>query len=69
LDVTDDQGRALSANTEDLPWELPPNGKIFSGTVSISTALLDDVKKLSMTLTDYPEQQLQLQMLDIPVER
>lgn len=69
LDVTDDQGRALSANTEDLPWELPPNGKIFSGTVSISTALLDDVKKLSMTLTDYPEQQLRLQMLDIPVER
>lgn len=69
LDVTDDQGRALSANTEGLPWELPPNGKIFSGTVSISTALLDDVNKLSMTLTDYPEQRLRLQMLDIPVNR
>lgn len=67
LDVTDDRGRALSANTEGLPWELPPNGKIFSGTVSISSALLDDVKKLSMTLTDYPEQQLRLQMQDIPV--
>lgn len=69
LDVTDERGRALSANTEGLPWELPPNGKIFSGTVSISTALLDDVKKLSMTLTDYPEQRLRLQMLDIPVNR
>lgn len=69
LDVTDERGRALSANTQGLPWELPPNGKIFSGTVSISTALLDDVKKLSMTLTDYPEQRLRLQMLDIPVNR
>lgn len=69
LDVTDDRGRALSANTEGLPWELPPNGKIFSGTVSISSTLLDDVKKLSMTLTDYPEQQLRLQMSDIPVSK
>lgn len=69
LDVTDDRGRALSANTEGLPWELPPNGKIFSGSVSISTALLNDVNKLSLTLTDYPEQQLRLQMLDIPVYR
>lgn len=69
LDVTDDKGRALSVNTEGLPGELPPNGKTFSGTVSISTALLDDVKRLSMTLTDYPEQQLRLQMLDIPVKR
>ena len=69
LDVTDDRGRALSANTEGLPWELPPNGKIFSGTVSISSALLDDVKKISMTLTDYPEQKLRLQMSDIPVNK
>ena len=69
LDVTDDKGRALSVNTEGLPGELPPNGKTFSSTVSISTALLDDVKRLSMTLTDYPEQQLRLQMLDIPVKR
>lgn len=69
LDVADDRGRALSANTEGLPWELPPNGKIFSSTVSISSALLDDVKKVSMTLTDYPEQQLRLQMVDIPVNK
>lgn len=67
LDVTDDQGRVLSANTEGLPWELAPNGKTISSTVSIPTALLEDVKKLSMTLTDYPDQQLRLQMSDIPI--
>lgn len=68
LDVMDDQGRALSANTEGLPGELPANGKTFSGVVSIPTFLLDDVKKISLKLTDYPDQQLQLQMSDIPVE-
>lgn len=68
LDVMDDQGRALSANTEGLPAELPADGKTFSGTVSIPTALLDDVKKISMKLTDYPDQQLQLQISDIPVK-
>lgn len=69
LDVTDDRGRALSANTEGLPTELPANGETFSGTVSIPTALLDDVDKLSMTLTDYPDQQLRLQISNIPVKR
>lgn len=68
LDVTDDQGRTLSASTENLPGELPPDGKIFSGTVSIPAFLLDDVRKLSIKLTDYPDQKLQLQTSDIPVK-
>ena len=69
LDVTDDQGRALSASTDGLPAELPPTGQVFAGTVSIPTALLSDVKKLSLALTDYPDQQLHLQMTGIPVKR
>ncbi len=68
LNVTDDQGRMLSANTEGLPTELPANGQSISGIVSIPTAVLDDVKKLSLSLTDYPEQQLRLQLSDIPVK-
>lgn len=67
LNVTDDQGRALSATTEGLPGELPANGESFPGTVSIPTALLEDAKKLSLTLTDYPDQKLQLKMSEIPV--
>ncbi|HEY9634487.1 MAG TPA: hypothetical protein V6D14_13830 [Coleofasciculaceae cyanobacterium] len=69
LNVMDDQGRALSAITEGLPGELPANGKEFTGTVSIPTALLEDSKKLSLTLTDYPDQKLQLKMSEIPVNR
>ncbi|MBW4615315.1 MAG: hypothetical protein KME21_18965 [Desmonostoc vinosum HA7617-LM4] len=69
LDVTDDKGRTLSASTEGLPAELPANGPTFTGTISIPTALLDEVQKISLALTDYPAQKLKLEVSDIPVER
>lgn len=69
LDVSDDKGRTLSASTEDLPSELPANGPSVSGTVSIPTALLDNVKRISLALTDYPAQKLRLEVSNIPVER
>ncbi|AKG22740.1 hypothetical protein [Calothrix sp. 336/3] len=69
LDVTDDKGRTLSASTEGLPAELPANSSTFSGTVSIPTALLDDVNRISLSLTDYPAQKLKLQVSNVPVEK
>lgn len=69
LDVTDDKGRTLSASTQGLPTELPGNSAVFSGTVSIPTPLLDDVKKISLALTDYPAQKLRLEVSNIPVEK
>jgi hypothetical protein len=59
----------LSAITEGLPGEVPANGEEFTGTVSIPTALLEDAKSLSLTLTDYPDQKLQLKMSEIPIAR
>ncbi|MEB3827804.1 hypothetical protein [Phormidium sp. CCY1219] len=67
LNVTDDRGRSLSATTEGLPGELPPNDRAYSGTVTIPTALLENAQKLSLTLTDYPDRQLQLELSDIPI--
>ncbi|NES99823.1 MAG: hypothetical protein F6K62_03630 [Sphaerospermopsis sp. SIO1G2] len=69
LDVTDDKGRTLSAITEGLPAELPADGPTFTGTVSIPTALLDNVSSISLALTDYPAQKLKLYVSDIPVEK
>lgn len=69
LNVTDDRGRALSATAEELPAELPPNGQVYYGTVSIPTALLENAKEVSLTLTDYPGQKLQLQISGIPVAK
>lgn len=68
LNVTDDKGRSLSATTEGLPGDLPPSDRSYSGTVSIPTALLDNAQKLSLTLTDYPDQELELKMSEIPVQ-
>ena len=69
LNVSDEQGRALSAITEGLPGELPPDGQEYTGTVSIPSALIENAQKLSLTLTDYPDQRLQLKMSEIPVVR
>ncbi len=68
LNITDEQGRVLSADTDGLPTELPPNNQKFAGTVSLSTTLLDKAQKISIQLTDYPDQKLQLRMADIPVK-
>jgi hypothetical protein len=37
--------------------------------VTIPTALLENAKELSLTLTDYPAQKLQLQIAGIPVPK
>jgi hypothetical protein len=67
LDVRDDQGSLLSAVTDGLPGELPANGEAYSGTIRIPTALLIEAKNISLSLTDYPEQKLQLKISDLPV--
>ncbi|MGK7886378.1 MAG: hypothetical protein AB4057_17365 [Crocosphaera sp.] len=67
LEVKDSQGRSLSAITEGLPQELPPNSDNFVGKVKIPRALVNDSQTLSFNLTDYPDQKLQLNIAQIPV--
>ena len=69
LDVRDDDGRPLSAITDGLPATVPSNSKTFEGTLRIPTVLLNDTKTISVTLTDYPEQKLELKLPQIPIVR
>ncbi|MEM8638897.1 MAG: hypothetical protein AAGG51_08805 [Cyanobacteria bacterium P01_G01_bin.54] len=69
LDIRNDQGQPISALTDGLPGELPATGEWFSGTVRIPATLLEDTQQLSLTLTDYPDQRLELSLADIPVQR
>ncbi|MDJ1167839.1 hypothetical protein PMG71_00190 [Roseofilum sp. BLCC_M154] len=69
LNITDDRGRSLTAMTSGLPSQLPPNREEFSGKVSVPVALLADSQHLSMKLTDYPNEELNLQVSGIPVVR
>ncbi|MEL7037373.1 MAG: hypothetical protein AAFO04_17390 [Cyanobacteria bacterium J06592_8] len=69
LNVTDDKGRALSASVDNLPGQLPADSQTYVGTVSIPTALLDNAQELAISLTDYPDQKLELKMSGIPITR
>ena len=69
LDVRDDQGRPLSAIPDGLPGQLPANGKNFSGKLRIPLILLNNSQNISLTLTDYPEQNLKLTLKRIPISR
>lgn len=67
LEVRDPEGQSLSAITDGLPGELPATGREYEGSIKIPMALLEEVETLSLTLTDYPDQKLQLNLKDIPV--
>ncbi|MGI0488445.1 hypothetical protein ACN4EK_23620 [Pantanalinema rosaneae CENA516] len=67
LEVTDDRGQILNAKTEGLPGELPSKSQTFSGTIRVPSELLEKVEKISLALTDYPDQQLKLKAPDVPI--
>ncbi|MCL2933521.1 MAG: hypothetical protein MGG11_15100 [Trichodesmium sp. MAG_R03] len=68
LNITDEQGRLLSASTEDLPGELPPNTRRYYGIITIPVTLLNNAKELSLELTDYPDQKLNLKISKIKID-
>lgn len=69
LEIKDDQGRTLSTTTEGLPSELPPASQAYPGTIRIPAASVDKATKLSLSLADYPDQQVQIQVANIPITR
>jgi hypothetical protein len=69
LNVSDNLGRTFSASTNGLPGNVPADGQVFNGTVSIPAGLLDNATELGLYLADYPDQTLKLQLAGIPVVR
>ena len=69
MDIKDDQNRSLSAIAEGLPGELPANGQEFQGNLIVPLSLLDNSRNISLTLKNYPEQELELKLEKISVTR
>mgnify|MGYP001039796599 CR=1 FL=1 len=69
MDVSDNQGSALSVSTDSLPQTIPANGEAFNGTVLIPSILLDRAETISIRLANYPEQDVELAISDIPINR
>ncbi len=68
LTVTDNQGRMVNAETIGLPSEIPANSEAFSGSIKLATNTLQDAKSVTIQLSDYPEQKLQLRLNDVPIQ-
>ena len=69
LDVRDASNRPLSAITDGLPVELPADGQEFSGRFIIPTTLLNNSPTVSISLQDYPDQKIDLNLTSIPVTK
>ncbi len=68
MNVTDDRGRPVSASTQGLPGELPPNGQSYQGTITIPSIFLQGSSTVSLNLPDYPSQNFRLQINGIPIQ-
>ncbi|WP_298977260.1 hypothetical protein [uncultured Thermosynechococcus sp.] len=68
LEIKNDKGTLLSALTEGLPTELPAGSDLVKGTILIPKSLLGNTKTLTLRLASYPNQDVQLQAANIPVE-
>ncbi len=67
LDITDDQGQALFSEIRGLPTEFKPKGETFIGTIKILDVPPETVEKVSLSLNDYPDQKVKLDIQNIPV--
>lgn len=67
MTVRNAEGKSLSASTDGLPTELGANGGYGAGEIRIPVELLEDSATVSLDLSDYPDQALNLKLRGIPV--
>jgi hypothetical protein len=67
MNITDNKGQMVSAEAVGLPEALPAKSEKFSGSVKIPTGSLEKIENVTLQLSDYPEQKIQLRLTDIPV--
>lgn len=66
LELIDDRDQTLIPKVEGLPEDLPPNGRIYTGTVEIPRGLLVESQSVSLKLVD-PDEQIKLEITEIPI--
>jgi hypothetical protein len=66
MNITDNKGQMVNAEAVGLPEALPAKSEKFSGSVKIPTGSLEKVENVTLQLSDYPEQKIQLRLTNIP---
>jgi hypothetical protein len=69
LDISDDQSLFLSTEVKGLPTKFAPKSESFSGVIQIFGASADSIKWLSLSLADYPDQNIELKIPKILLKK
>jgi hypothetical protein len=69
LDISDDQSQVLSTEVKGLPTQFAPKSETFSGVIKISGVSSGSVKWISLALSDYPDQRVELKIPKILVKQ
>ena len=67
LEIRDDKNYSLGATIKGLPEVLPPKSNIFRGEIRIPHFSIKKSRTLSLSLTNYPDRKLKLNINNIPV--
>jgi hypothetical protein len=68
LDITDDQGFALSSEIKGVPETLQANGETYVGTVRVFD-IPSELERLNLKLADYPDQKVKLEINNVPLPK
>lgn len=62
LDISDDQSQFWSTEVSGLPTQLPAKSETYSGVIKISGLSPDSAQWISLSLADYPDQKVELEL-------
>jgi hypothetical protein len=62
LDVSDNQSQFWSTEVSGLPTQLPAKSETYSGAIKISGLAPDSAQWISLSLADYPDQKVELEL-------
>ena len=69
LDITDNKGYSLSSEVIGIPETLQAKSDTHVGTIRVLDTPPGAATRLSLSLTDYPDQKVNLKIKDIPVAK
>lgn len=69
LDISDDRSQVLSSEVKGLPTKFPPKSETFSGIIKVSGVSQDSMKWISLALSDYPDQKVELKIPKIFIKQ
>jgi len=67
LEIKDEEDRTLSGIAEGLPEKIPAHSQPFNGQIKIPLDLVKDNKSITLSLSNYPDQTINLSIKDIPI--